>query len=87
MEISELSRTLSICQNQLLFFVFAGIRTPEPEPQPEPNPKPPPDSQPNPHPDPQPEPKPQPEPDHCNRDLVFDAVTHIGNDLYFFKNG
>uniref|UniRef100_A0A7N6A606 Peptidase metallopeptidase domain-containing protein n=1 Tax=Anabas testudineus TaxID=64144 RepID=A0A7N6A606_ANATE len=44
-----------------------------------------------PEPKPQPEPNPRPTPvspaDRCNRELIFDAVTSIQNNLYFFKDG
>ncbi|KAA0704192.1 Collagenase 3 [Triplophysa tibetana] len=40
---------------------------------------------------PKPEPKPKPvpsvAPEPCKRDLVFDAATSIGGELFFFKNG
>uniref|UniRef100_A0A8C9SHR1 Matrix metallopeptidase 30 n=2 Tax=Scleropages formosus TaxID=113540 RepID=A0A8C9SHR1_SCLFO len=52
-----------------------GVRTPTVNPRPKPNPKPNPDPQPN------------PESERCSRDLVFDAVTSIRRELYFFKNG
>ncbi|XP_046876234.1 matrix metallopeptidase 30 [Hypomesus transpacificus] len=66
-----------------------GVRTPsqpDPKPQPKPQPKPDPKPQPKPQPNPNPEPRPDP-PVRCDRNLVFDAVTPIQNELYFFKNG
>eukprot|EP00064_Thunnus_orientalis_P014238 superscaffoldBa00002453_g14280 len=36
---------------------------------------------------PQPAPEPEPAPDMCSRNLIFDAVTSIGRNLYFFKDG
>ncbi|XP_018546481.1 matrix metallopeptidase 30 [Lates calcarifer] len=45
--------------------------------------------QPTTKPDPQPTPEsdPEPTPDRCSRILMFDAVTSIQRNLYFFKNG
>ncbi|KAL4657327.1 collagenase 3-like [Arapaima gigas] len=57
-----------------------GVRTPTVNPDPKPKPNPP-------KPGPQPEPTPNPKSERCSRDLVFDAVTSIRRELYFFKNG
>ncbi|XP_056592049.1 matrix metallopeptidase 30 [Triplophysa dalaica] len=68
-----------------------GVRASTVEPAPKPKPKPKPEPKPKPKPEPKPEPKPKPvpsvAPEPCKRDLVFDAATSIGGELFFFKNG
>ncbi|KAM7374845.1 hypothetical protein PAMP_007480 [Pampus punctatissimus] len=56
-----------------------GVRAIKPDPEPE--------IEPQPAPEPEPEPTFEPVPDRCSTNLIFDAVTSIGNNLYFFKDG
>ncbi|CAL9684292.1 unnamed protein product [Knipowitschia caucasica] len=60
-----------------------GRRTAGPKPKPPPAPAP----QPNPEETEDPNPLPNPGADQCSPSLVFDAVTSIRGDFYFFKNG
>ncbi|XP_070772985.1 matrix metallopeptidase 30 [Enoplosus armatus] len=46
-----------------------------------------PDPNPQPRPEPDPETTSEPPPERCSRNLIFDAVTSIQRNLYFFKDG
>lgn len=72
----------------VLFFCLLplkGVRATLAQPTIKPAPQPRPESEPQPL--PEPEPTLEPVPDRCSTNLVFDAATTIGNNLYFFKDG
>jgi hypothetical protein len=65
-----------------------GTCTPHLKPTPKPEPKPGPEPEPEePTENPKPDSRPNPKDEQCNRDLVFEAVSSIRGELYFFKNG
>uniref|UniRef100_A0A8C7RMX7 Peptidase metallopeptidase domain-containing protein n=1 Tax=Oncorhynchus mykiss TaxID=8022 RepID=A0A8C7RMX7_ONCMY len=65
-----------------------GTCTPHLKPTPKPEPKPGPEPEPKePTENPKPDSRPNSKDEQCNRDLVFEAVSSIRGELYFFKNG